>query len=299
MSLNASCPSRSGLRLARAAAASAAVFALAGGPAFAQTAPVGAVKGSASEHTPASLAAALEGASVSIPARATGGAPYHGTLAQVPATVGGEGRRVPVIVFLHGSSGISDAIRQWQRWLAETLGVASLAPDGMRLPDRITYTSPVGRDVYEKVHAMRARELDAAMSALPTLAWADTARIVIAGTSEGAVGVARYRGGAGVPAERARIVYSWSCEANYHVDAPRNAMPDTLPVLNVMSSTDPYFAPSNAWLGNPAARGHCGDALARNAQAQILLLPQAPHTLFNLPAARGATREFLERVLGR
>ncbi|MFO1199359.1 MAG: alpha/beta hydrolase [Burkholderiaceae bacterium] len=267
--------------------------------AFAQTPPAGQVRGSATEHTPASLAAALEGASVSIPARATGGAPFHGLLGQVPATVGGEGRRVPVVVFLHGSSGLSDPIRQWQRWLAESLGIASVAPDGMRLPDRITYTSPVARDVYEKVHAMRARELDAAMSALPTLAWADTARIVIAGTSEGAVGVARYRGGAGVPAERARIVYSWSCEANYHVDAPRNAMPDTLPVLNVMSSTDPYFAPSNAWLGNPAARGHCGDALARNAQAQILLLPQAPHTLFNLPAARGATREFLERALGR
>ena len=31
----------------------------------------------------------------------------------------------------------------------------------------------------------------------------------------------------------------------------------------------------------------------------FLLLPQAPHTLFNLPAARGATREFLEHALGR
>ena len=286
-------------RAARALLAAAALLAGACGSAFAQTPPAGQVKGSATEHTPASLAAALEGASVSIPARATGGAPFHGMLGQVPATVGGEGRRVPVVVFLHGSSGLSDPIRQWQRWLAETQGIASIAPDGMRLPDRITYTSPVGRDVYEKVHAMRARELDAAMSALPTLAWADSARIVIAGTSEGAVSVARYRGGAGIPAERARIVYSWSCEPNYHVDAPRNAMPDTLPVLNVMSSTDPYFAPSNPWLGNPAARGHCGDALARNAQAQVLLLPQAPHTLFNLPAARGVTREFLERVLGR
>ena len=40
--------------------------------------------------------------------------------------------------------------------------------------------------------------------------------------------------------------------------------------LNVMSSTDPYFSPSNRWLGNDQAKGHCGDALKDHKQAAAL-----------------------------
>ena len=33
--------------------------------------------------------------------------------------------------------------------------------DSMVLPDRITYSSPVGKDVYEKIHALRGSEITA------------------------------------------------------------------------------------------------------------------------------------------
>jgi dienelactone hydrolase len=248
-------------------------------------APVGEVKEGADRHTAASGAAVVSQAKVALPAAATGGAVWYGAWRDLPAS---GLKPVPVVVFLHGSSGLKlKAIEEWQRWLA-TQGVASVAPDSFALPGRLTYTSPVGKAVYERIHALRGSEIDLTLAALRSAPWADAGRLLLAGTSEGAVAVARYSGQGFV----GRMVYSWSCEDNYFVTTHQTAV-TTLPVLNVMSSTDPYFSPSNGWLGNADARGHCGAVLAAHKQATVVLIPGAPHTLLNLPAARHATAGFV------
>ncbi len=251
--------------------------------------PVGEVKGTAAQHTAASSTGVAQRAAVVLPASVTGGATYVGTLANAPKDTKA---KVPVVVFLHGSSGLElKAIGEWQLWLA-SLGVASIAPDSFALPDRVTYKSPIGKDVYEKIHALRASEIPLALTALRAAPWADTSRLVLAGTSEGGPAVARYTG----QEFAGRMLYSWSCENNYFVQDHRTAN-ITQPVLNVMSSTDVFFSPSNTWLGNSAAKGYCGDALKDNKQATIVLIPGAPHTLLNLPAARNATAGFVRDVL--
>jgi hypothetical protein len=53
-------------------------------------------------------------------------------------------------------------------------------------------------------------------------------RLILAGTSEGAVPVARHAGGEFA----ARMLYAWSCELNYFVKEPRNAFEPDKPVLN-------------------------------------------------------------------
>ena len=253
------------------------------------TVPVGEVKGTALQHTAASSAGVAQRAAVVLPASVTGGAIYSGTFANAPKDAKA---KVPVVVFLHGSSGLElKAIGEWQMWLA-SLGVASIAPDSFALPDRITYKSPIGKDVYEKIHALRATEIPLALTALRSAPWADTSRLVLAGTSEGGPAVARHTGNEFV----GRMLYSWSCENNYFVQDHRTAA-TTQPVLNVMSSTDVFFSPSNSWLGNSVAKGYCGDALKDNKQATIVLIPGAPHTLLNLPAARHATAGFVRDVL--
>lgn len=273
----------------------AAVFAAAAfavpAPGWAQSAPpAGEIQGTAVVHTPESRAGVVANANVALPAAIAGGAPWFGKWRDLPQ-VGGP--RIPVVVFLHGSSGLSlKAIEEWQRWLA-TRGVASVAPDSFALPGRATYKSPVDKDFYERIHALRESEIALALGAVRATAWADPARIVLAGTSEGATAVARY-GGDGVAA---RIIYSWSCEDNYFVAGHRTAALPGQPVLNVISATDPFFSPANGWLGNPAPKGHCGTALAGNPRAVVLLVPDAPHTLINLPAARAATAGFLDTVL--
>lgn len=276
----------------------AAALLLAGHAAVAQVpappVPAGEVMGSAFQHT-ASASAVLAQAWLVLPAKATGTAIFQGRLADAPQAVA----RVPVVVFAHGSSGIAPAIKDWQKWLAEDLGIASITPDSMQLKDRITYKSPVARDVYEKVHALRAQELSLAMAALPLWPWADPGKVVLAGTSEGAVSVARYQKekADSAPAELGRMIFSWSCENNYHVAEHRTQLPATLPVLNIMSSTDIYFSPANPWLDNPQALGHCAAALKDNKRSSVVLIPGAPHTLFNLPQAKGATAAFLRDLM--
>jgi len=258
-------------------------------PAAAAT-PVGEVQGSAFEHTAASRAGAIAGAQVALPA-AAGQPAFFGKWRDVPA--GAATAKFPVVLFLHGSSGLGlAAIGEWQRWLA-TQGIASVAPDSFALPNRLTYKSPVGKDVYERIHALRASEIALGLDALKQAPWADAARVVLAGTSEGAVAVARHAG-AGIVG---RAMFAWSCEDNYMVTAHRTAVPVAEPVLNVISVTDPFFSRSNGYLGNPAALGHCGGALAQHKAATVVLIPGAPHTLLNLPPARHATQGFLRDVL--
>jgi dienelactone hydrolase len=248
--------------------------------------PAGELKGSAWVHTRESLAATVQQADVCLPPAATGAATFCGKFSSIPPL---SGRRVPVVVFLHGSSGLGlKAIGEWQQWLA-SLGYASIAPDSFALADRVTYKSPIDKESYERIHALRASEIAPALAALRGQAWADFGRLILAGTSEGAVPVARYPGSEFV----ARILYAWSCEANYFVKEPRNAFEPSKPVLNVISASDPFFSRSNAWLGSPEAQGHCGAALKENARASILLVPNAPHTLLNLPATQSATAGFL------
>jgi dienelactone hydrolase len=251
--------------------------------------PIGEVKGIAAQHTAASAVGVMQRAAVVLPASATGGAIFVGTFANIPKDIKGQ---VPLVVFMHGSSGLElKAIGEWQVWLA-SLGIASIAPDSFALPDRITYKSPIGKEVYEKIHALRASEIVLAVQALKSATWVDATRLVLAGTSEGGPAVARYDG----KEFAGRILYSWSCENNYFVEGHRTA-PLTQPTLNVMSSMDVFFSPSNSWLGNPAATGFCADALKDNKQATIVLIPGAPHTLLNLPATRHATAGFLRDLL--
>ncbi len=200
------------------------------------------------------------------------------------------GAKVPVVIFLHGSSGLGlKAIGEWQAWLA-TLGYASVAPDSFALPDRLIYGSPVGKDVYEKIHALRASEIAPVAAALRAVSWADEKRVALAGTSEGAPAVARETSADFA----ARLIYAWSCEDNYFVEAHKTHVAQGQPVLNVISTVDPYFSSKNGFLGNASAKGHCGAAFADSKETTIVLIPGAPHTLLTLPQAKAATRAFLE-----
>jgi dienelactone hydrolase len=198
-----------------------------------------------------------------------------------------------VVVFLHGSSGLSlKAIAEWQAWLA-SLGVASIAPDSFALPDRVTYKSPISQAAYEQMHALRASEIALALDALQSAPWADTSRLVLAGTSEGAPSVARYGSAQFV----GRMLFAWSCEDNYFVQEHRTAVVPNQAVLNIISTVDPFFSSANTWLGNAQAKGHCAEAFKSQAQTSIVLIPGAPHTLLNLPAAKHAVAGYVAQVL--
>lgn len=256
--------------------------------ASAQT-PQGEIKAGPLLHTAQSSLALVQEAQVAFPASTAQGAVYVGPLKNAPEWKQG---KLPVVLFMHGSSGLGlKAIAEWQQWLA-SLGVASVAPNSFALVNRMTYSSPIDKENYEKLHAFRASEIDIALQSLLQMPWVDTKKMVLAGTSEGAVPVARYSG----KDFAGRIMFAWSCEDNYFVTAHKTAIADDQPVLNIISSTDPYFSPSNTWLGKTQATGHCGAVLKNNKKASIVLIPGGPHTVLTFPQAKGPVEGFLKDV---
>ena len=249
----------------------------------------GEMKGHAIEHNAETIKALVANASVALPAQVVGTDRFIGKFDQIPEHI--ISKKVPVVLFLHGSSGLGlKAIGDWQAWLAD-LGIASVAPDSFVLPDRITYTSPVDKITYEKIHTLRQSEIAATLKVLLRTQWVDTNKLILAGASEGGVPVARNQ-----DKWLGRMIFSWSCENNYFVTEHRTYNM-TEPVLNVMSSTDPFFSTENSWLDNAAATGNCAKTLKQNPQATIVLIPGAPHTLLNLPPVRMVTQAWLERLL--
>jgi dienelactone hydrolase len=249
----------------------------------------GDIKGTTLDPTPGNLAATFARANLVLPASLTGGERWQGVPSAAPAVNG----KAPLVILLHGSSGVAPAVKDFQVWLADTLGLASVAPDSLAIEGRLTYVSPVSVEIYERVHALRLAELDYALEASKAWAWVDRARIVLAGTSEGSVAVSRYSG----TESAARLIYSWSCEANYFVDAPRPGFGPEEPVFNAISARDPYFSPSNPWNKDYAVTGTCAGALKGNPHATVFVVDADVHTILNRPDVRAATSEFLKAVL--
>ncbi|RZI40518.1 alpha/beta hydrolase [Herbaspirillum sp. HC18] len=200
---------------------------------------------------------------------------------------------VPVVIFMHGSSGLSQATKDFQRWLADQ-GVASVAPDSFARAGRIKYKSPAPKDTYEAVHIQRSEELEATFAAVRAVPWANTEKIFLAGSSEGAVSVARY----GNDHLAGRILFAWSCEDNYFVDGHRTVVKPDEPVLNVISLADPFFSPASPFSDGAQVTGHGGNAFSSNKSAEIVLVPGAPHTLYNLPQVRAVVKSFLALYAG-
>lgn len=253
----------------------------------------GKVEGSVREHNEATLQAVWDNALLVLPHEQD---PEH-VIEATPAAACKEcfSDRYPTLMFAHGSSGITTAIREFARFIAQETGWAVVVPDSMQTKDRITYVSPVARSDYEAVHAMRSEELLYCAKKLFAEPWFG-GTYAVAGTSEGGVAAARFDSRALAICEKAKLIFSWSCESNYHVEDPRSVLPDDLPVLNVMSLADKYFSQANSYLDNDAAFGYAREVLQNNPNASILLLPQAPHTLLNLPQVHAAAAEILQRV---
>jgi dienelactone hydrolase len=266
----------------------AAALMMAAHPAIAQLKP-GDTEGTTLDPTPGNLAATFAKANLVLPASLTHGERWQGLASAAPEVTG----RAPLVILLHGSSGIAPAVKDFQIWLADTLGLASVAPDSLAIEGRLTYSSPVAIDIYERVHALRLAELNYALNASKAWAWVDRARIVLAGTSEGSVAVSRYAG----TESAARLIYSWSCEANYFVDRPRPGFGSTEPVFSAISARDPYFSPANSWNKDYAVTGTCAAALKDNPNAVNFVVDADVHTILNRADVREATAAFLGKVL--
>ena len=143
----------------RISALAAALLIALAAPAMSADVPQGTIKGKAWVQTDRTMAEAMAQSWTVLPASVTGDKTYEGTNIRAPETKG----KAPAVIFVHGSGGINPQIKAFQKRLADELGIASFTADSFQLPDRMTYTSPIDPMDYEKIHALRASELTAAV----------------------------------------------------------------------------------------------------------------------------------------
>ena len=141
------------------------MVALLSGPVLAQSPAPGTYKGSNIDPSPANLALTWNQAFVVLPAGVAGSTPWKGRLNALPTL---DGKR-PVAIFIHGSGGLGDWTEEFQLWLANSLGVISIAPDSFALADRLDYSSPLPVSLYERIHTLRSAELANTLAQIRTL----------------------------------------------------------------------------------------------------------------------------------
>jgi len=150
-------------------------------------------------------------------------------LGQLPADT-----KLPVVVYLHGCTGIGnfDLLHR----IAQA-GFAVVAPDSFartwrpRQCDPETLTGGYNLFVYD----FRLAEVAYALDRLWHAPWADRNRMVLVGSSEGAVAAALYRG----DEFRGRVVAQWTCFGAPHVTGI--SAPPAEPVFALVGAEDPWY----------------------------------------------------------
>ena len=175
------------------------------------------------------------------------------------------GRKLPVVVYLHGCSGLDSISSATAAFLAGA-GYLVVSPDSFaRLSkpascDVATHASGLHRGVL----AWRQAEAANAVAEVRRLPFVDPRRVYLYGFSEGAIAAATT-----VVAVRARIVEGWTCHAGWPEYAGIR-FPASQPALTLTSRDDPWFQADYA-------RGDCSDVLrGRPGSRSIVFAPPDP-----------------------
>lgn len=199
------------------------------------------------------------------------------------------GVRWPVILYMHGCTGIGNY--DFFQALAER-GFVVIAPDSMARRYRPLQCDPVtatgGKNLF--VYEYRLAEVAYAAQQLRQMGWVDQNRLYLIGASEGGVAAALYRG----DEFAARVIAGWTC-----LGAPLVrgiAAPPHIPVLSVVSDSDP-------WYGQQQAAGFqrdCGAFMGDRPNSKSMVLKgSGRHNLLMEPIVFTQLMRFLDLQLFR
>lgn len=190
---------------------------------------------------------------------------------------------MPVILFMHGCSGIQAAETGWAPFLRQN-GFVVVLPDSFARERPQSCDPRTGRGgLFPGVFRFRADELRYAMAQLQSSPWADSRNIFLMGHSEGGVQVALTP----VTGLRGAIVSGWVCTSP---SAPNTGLRTALdlPLLVLDHERDPFYAAS------PGRR--CSEFFGARTKARQVTLPGEAHNTFE-PDAQQPVLDFLNENL--
>lgn len=175
-------------------------------------------------------------------------------------------RRFPVVIYLHGCTGLKDSDRDVLRAIAKA-GFIVVAPDSMARRYRPRQCNPRKRtggfNLF--VYDFRQAEINFALQMMADLPWVDRNNLFLVGSSEGGLASALYRGSA----FRARVITKWTCQGSPLVRG-LSAPPDE-PVLAIVRKSDPWYDPRN-----PGQAGDCGTFMGERPNSRSWVIERGP-----------------------
>ena len=195
------------------------------------------------------------------------------------------GRKYPIVLYMHGCTGIGNRERKFGQQLAEA-GFVFLAPDSMARSFRPLQCDPKqqtgGQNLF--VFDFRMAELSYALSRLLDLAWADSESLFLMGGSEGAVAAALYRGSE----FRARVLFQWTCHGAPLIRGI--AAPLDEPILAIVNQGDPWYDHDHT----VGQAGHCGGFFGDRENSESMVLERlGTHDILALVEIRNKIQRFM------
>ncbi|MFQ5535113.1 MAG: dienelactone hydrolase family protein [Sphingomonadales bacterium] len=172
-------------------------------------------------------------------------------------------RQYPVVVYLHGCTGLGTTGRAFMAEMAGR-GYVVVAPNSMARKFRPLQCDPRtktgGHNLY--VYEFRLAEVAFALERIREAPWADPDNLFLVGVSEGGVAAALYRG----DGFRARVILQWTCHGGSLVRGI--AAPADSPILAVVRGRDPWYDPART----SGQQGDCGAFLGKRPNSDSIVL---------------------------
>ncbi|MDA0338765.1 MAG: dienelactone hydrolase family protein [Proteobacteria bacterium] len=195
-------------------------------------------------------------------------------------------RKLSVVIYLHGCTGLSSNDRDVMKALAKA-GYAVIAPDSMarryRPQQCASWNKSGGYNLF--VFDFRQAEINFAVQQMFEQPWVDWDNLFLVGVSEGALAVAHHRG----PAFRARVITQWTCHGSTHVEGIDG--PEDTPILSVVRRNDPWYDGKDS-----KQSGDCGAFFgSRPGSISMVLDEGKSHNVMDEPEVIQAIIHFLDQ----
>lgn len=196
-------------------------------------------------------------------------------------------RTYPVVIYMHGCTGLTGVDRDAIRALARA-GYVVIAPDSMARRYRprqcTSWNKTGGFNLF--VFDFRQAEINFALQALFERKWVDWDNIFLVGVSEGGLAAAHHRGSL----ISARVITQWTCQGDTLVNGI-SGPPDT-PVLAIVRADDPWYRSAEA-----GQRGDCGTYFgpSRPGSRSVVLDGGGGHGVMDDPVVLKTIIDFLNR----
>ncbi len=194
---------------------------------------------------------------------------------------------LPVVIYMHGCTGISMHDSQWGNYI-KGLGFIAVLPDSMARPGRKQNCNPATKrgGLFPQAHAMRQEEIRYALEQVKKSPWADSKNIFLMGHSEGGVAAARNR----LDGFRGIIISGWHCTNSQDTNFDGVFAPIETPILTLEWDRDPWYA-------GTTRDGSCTNKFGERKKTRQILFSGSQHDTYQQSGAQDAVARFLKENL--